>query len=236
MRVDERKEFLVWYESQRSHLFDNRHVLDSYCKDDVTVLRHECRLFRHEYMQIRHIDVFVDNIKIASACNKVLRKRILKPDTIGLIPTGGYTCNNRYSRKAQMWLLHLEETDGVLIMHCRNGREYRLPGLSNLSVDVYCPENNTICEYFGSFWHGHKCQPFRDVATLSVDTLEERYERTMSRLEQIIRAGYQVRVQWECEFEEIPDLLTHPLVRQTPLCTLDALYGAGRRLCVSTIK
>jgi len=47
----------------------------------------------------------------------------------------------------------------------------------------------------------------------------------MTRLEQITRAGYQVRVQWEYEFEEIPDLLTHPIVRQTSLRTRDALYG-----------
>ena len=55
--------------------------------------------------------------------------------------------------------------------------------------------------------------------------MAERYERTMSRLEQITRTGYQVNVQEECEFEEKTELLTHPLVRQSPLCTRDALYG-----------
>ena len=89
MREDERKEFLVWYESQRSETFDNRYVLESYRQDDVTVLRQACRVFRREFVQIGHIDVFVESFTIASACNKVLRKRFLKPDTIGLIPTGG---------------------------------------------------------------------------------------------------------------------------------------------------
>ena len=64
------------------------------------------------------------------------------------------------------------------------------------------------------------------VATLSGDTLAEGYERTVSRLEQITRAGYRVKVQWECEFEEKPNLLTHSVVRQTPLRTCDALYGS----------
>ena len=176
-------------------------------------------------MQIGHIDVFLESITIVSACNKVLSNRFLKPDTIGLIQTGGYSCNNRYSKKALMWLLHEEETDGVKIMHCRNGREYRLQELPRFSVDGYCPDTNTVYEFFGCFWHGHTCQPFRDVATLSGDTIAERYERTMSRLEQITRAGYQVKLQWECEFEDKPELLTHPLVRQSPLCTRDALYG-----------
>ena len=62
-------------------------------------------------------------------------------------------------------------------------------------------------------------------------TLAERYERTMSRLEQITQAGYQVKIQWECEFDDTgivyqkPELLTHPIVEQIPLQTRDVLYG-----------
>ena len=53
----------------------------------------------------------------------------------------------------------------------------------------------------------------------------------MTGLEQITRAGFQVRIQWECEFDEVgtmkqkPELLTHPIVEQSPLKTRDALYG-----------
>jgi len=36
---------------------------------------------------------------------------------------------------------------------------------------------------------------------------------------------YQVMFQWECEFEENPYLVTHAVVRETPLCTRDSLYG-----------
>ena len=57
-------------------------------------------MFRREFMHIGHIDVFVEAITIASACQKVYRKMFLNPDTVGLIPKGGYTCNNRYSKKA----------------------------------------------------------------------------------------------------------------------------------------
>jgi len=41
-------------------------------------------------MQIGKLDVFLESITIVSACNKFLRKSFLQPDTIGLIPTGGY--------------------------------------------------------------------------------------------------------------------------------------------------
>jgi hypothetical protein len=67
--------------------------------------------------------MFLEAVTIASACNKVLRKKFLKPETIGLIPSGGYTANNRYSNKALMWLLLMEQTDGCHIQHARNGGE-----------------------------------------------------------------------------------------------------------------
>jgi hypothetical protein len=135
MSEGERNEFVAWYASQKDAVFDKRRVLEEYCQADVTVLRQACRVFRRDFMQIGNIDVFVETITIASACNKVLRKRFLKPNTIGVIPAEGYTCNNNYSKKAMMWLLHMEQTDGVEIMHGRNGREYRLPKLPRFSVD-----------------------------------------------------------------------------------------------------
>ena len=64
-----------------------------------------------------------------------------------------------------------------------------------------------------------------------VETLSERYERTMARIEQISQAGYQVKIQCGCEFDESgivnqkPELLTHPIVEQWPLHTRYALYG-----------
>ena len=43
-----------------------------------------------------------------------------------------------------MWLLHMEQTEGVEIKHARNGREYSLPELLHFSVDGYCPETNIV--------------------------------------------------------------------------------------------
>ena len=81
-----------------------------------------------------------------------------------------------------MWLLHTEE-DNCKILHARNGREYRLPEPPHFSVDGYCAETRTVFEFMGFFWHGCKCLPFRDLKTLGEDTLAERYERTMTRIE-----------------------------------------------------
>ena len=150
----------------------------------------------------------------------------MKPDTIGLIPPGGYSANRRYSKKALMWLLHMERTDGCHIQHARNGREYRPPELPHYSVDGYCAETRTIYEFLECYYHGCKCQPLRDVKTLANgETLAERYEQTMARIEQLKSAGYTVKVQWDCEFEGADDLQRHPIVRHVPLNTRDAVYG-----------
>jgi len=227
----EKNEFLAWYESQKKSVYDNRQALESYCQVDVTVLRQPCRVFRREFMHVGNIEVFLESATIASACNKFVHKRFLQPDTIGLIPNGGYTCNNKYSKKAMMWLLHMEEKDGVKIMHGRNGREYKVPELPHFSADGYCAETKTIYEFNGCFYHGHTCQSFHDVTTTSGDTLAESYERTISRLEQITREGYQVKIEWECEFDDSgivrkkPVLHNHPIVRQSPPRTRDAFCG-----------
>jgi hypothetical protein len=66
---------------------------------------------------------------------------------------------------------------------------------------------------------------------MNEDILAERYEGTIPRIEQITRARYKVKLQWECEFdaskivEQKPELLTQPIVQHSPLSTRDALYG-----------
>jgi G:T-mismatch repair DNA endonuclease (very short patch repair protein) len=103
----------------------------------------------------------------------------------------------------------------------QNGREYRLAEVPHLSVDGCCPETKKVFEVLACFWHGHTCLPFRDVETVSGDTLAETYENTMARLDQILRAGYQVEIQCECEFDDgilhyRLKLETHPLVEHIP--------------------
>ena len=60
-------------------------------------------MFRREFLHIGYIDVFVEANTIAYARNKIWRKRFLQPDTIKLIPTREYTCNNKYSKKTMLF-------------------------------------------------------------------------------------------------------------------------------------
>jgi len=53
MAEGERSKFMASYDEQKVKVFDNRHVLEQYCQDDVTVLRQACRVFRREFLKNR---------------------------------------------------------------------------------------------------------------------------------------------------------------------------------------
>ena len=127
-----------------------------------------------------------------------------------------------------MWLFHFDQTDGVAIKHARNGREYRLPELPQFSVDVYSEEANTVYKFFWCYFHGCTCQRFRDVITTNGDNLAARYEQTMGRLEQIIRAEHHVNFQWECEFDK-SGIATQVLLAHPTVCTIPCV---PRTLCI----
>jgi G:T-mismatch repair DNA endonuclease (very short patch repair protein) len=95
-----------------------------------------------------------------------------------------------------------EKREGTRILHGRKGKERRLPELSNIRVDGLCEETRIVYEFNGCYWQGHTCIPFPELLIkCGGGTLAEWYENTKCRLERIAQAVYQVKVQWECEFE-----------------------------------
>jgi len=58
MGESERIEFLAWYDRQKDNVFDNRHVFEQYCQDDITVSRQACQIFRRNFTGIGNVDVF----------------------------------------------------------------------------------------------------------------------------------------------------------------------------------
>ena len=127
-----------------------------------------------------------------------MRKLFLKPNTNGLIPTGGYTGNFNYSNKAMIWLIYREQTDGCTILFAHNGREYRPPEIPQMIMEFFLRRNGNSVRVLCSFYHSYTCLPFGNVTSLRGKTLAERYERAMARLLQITSVGYGVEVEWEC--------------------------------------
>ena len=109
-------------------------MLERYCQGDVTVLQEACRTLGRHFRQIGNVDVFLESLTIASACNKKFLKMFLNPDRIGIIPVRGNTDNRKQYRKFIAWLM-LEEKNVKRILHEWNGQDRQLPKLPDIRVD-----------------------------------------------------------------------------------------------------
>jgi hypothetical protein len=70
MSVDERAQFLEWYEEQKGKLFRNKDELLAYCMDNVNVLRQTCCAFRNLFLKLVKMDPFREAITISSICKR----------------------------------------------------------------------------------------------------------------------------------------------------------------------
>ena len=60
-------------------VFDNQLMVERYCQAHMTALGKACRTFHGHFLQIGIVDVFLESLTIASACNRVLRKSSFGP-------------------------------------------------------------------------------------------------------------------------------------------------------------
>jgi hypothetical protein len=173
-------------------------------------------------MGIANIDVFQESVTIASACNKVLRKPIFKTrhhwsDSYGQV----YRKQKLQSKSYDVACL--QGTDGRMPHTSQQERaKIQTARTGNFQRGRLLCGNKTVYEFNGCYCHGHSCQPFRDTPTVAGDTLAERYEKTMARLAKINEAGYQVVVQWECEFDK-GIVAAHPELEHIPSCCTSRL-------------
>ncbi|CAH0547088.1 unnamed protein product [Brassicogethes aeneus] len=186
---------------------------------------------------------FTNACTIASACNKVFRKNVLKPNTIGIIPKGGYRMTNNQSMIALKWMVWEENQRKITIQHAGRGQEAILSGLK---VDGFC--ENQVFEFQGCYYHGcPRCFKHQHDEPLSGDPTESmnfRYESTVAKIERLRAAGYDVIEKWECDFRremrentEIGKYVeNHPLLSHSPLNPRNAFYGGRTGNCRTYYK
>ncbi|CAH2012950.1 unnamed protein product, partial [Acanthoscelides obtectus] len=99
-----------------------------YCISDVEILTQACLKFRDLMKTETTVDPFQESTTIASCCNKVFRRNFLKPETIGVIPKGGYRWRENQSKIAIQWMLWEEHQRGIKIQHAAKGIETIVKG------------------------------------------------------------------------------------------------------------
>ena len=141
MKVEAREEFMEWYDEHKDDIFDFRRELIEYCISDVEILTQSCVKFRELLMSVGDVCPYMEACTIASTCNKVFRRKYLTPQTIGIIPKGGYRWTDNQSSVAVQWLLWEEQQRKINIVHAAKQPEVVLRGTR---VDGYCSETNQV--------------------------------------------------------------------------------------------
>ena len=241
-----------WHADQvrRNVTFNFQHELKEYCKSDVDILQEGCEKFCEEFESKAGFNPFAECATIASACNRYWRKHHLEDKTIAVEPPQGW----RGARVNQSWValqwLHYQDhqlpnnSAGIpRIKHVRNGGEQKVRTEKGEEyVDGYDARSNTVYEFMGCLWHGCptccKHQRWRQYGANPDRSLEELYEATEAKVKRLERAGFTLKVQWECAWEKqvkstptIQSFLSS-MVTTPPLQPRDAFFG-GRTGAVS---
>lgn len=129
---------MVWYDEEQKSgkMFNFRDEIKQYCKKDVTILRLACIAFRKVFISESGIDPFFRCTTIASSCMLTYRKHFLQPDTIGIVPLGGYRLADNQSAVASQWLRWKVRGTDKPIIHAGNGREARICGYKVINYTV----------------------------------------------------------------------------------------------------
>jgi hypothetical protein len=193
MKPKEREEFLEWHKQKRkeNYVFDFKKELYEYCNSDVDILRNGCLELRKQFLEIANIDPF-RYITIAGTCMAVYRSKFIKTNTIAVVDKPN---NDKYSQQSISWLNSLNNPD---IKHALNNGEVKICGLK---VDGFDEKTNTVYQYHGCFWHGCiKCYSSDFINNKNKTVMEDLYEKTIERSEQIRNAGYNLIEMWECNW------------------------------------
>ena len=248
MSAKKKAEFERWYAEKvaANHRFVLRREMEAYCISDVKLLKAGCQKFREEFKQKADFDPMEKCVTIASACNRFWRKKLVPKHKIASEPPQGWHgSRSNQSLKALKWLAWQEHqlrlqhpTNGDRIRSAHNVGEVRVLGRHLVDGFVPChPDTNrpTVYEFHGCLWHGcPKCFPRNrnQFPICHTDrTLQEVYEATLHKQDTLKQHGYDVKIIWECDWDQ--ELKTNPELRQfvdtleivDPLQPRDAFFG-----------
>lgn len=157
-------------------------------------------------LNIKRLDEYVNtNTKLKWQCLQCSGVWYARPANIFNFHTGCPHCRTpSYSKKSIRWLTFIEKQSKIIIQHAESGKgEYMIPS-TELKVDGYCKETNTVYEFYGDIWHGNpekfkaneKCNPYHKK------TAGQLFQQTIDKETKIKKLGYNLVTIWESEYDK----------------------------------
>jgi hypothetical protein len=238
MNCDKRSECMEWVGKQQNDqiVFNYKDDMITYCENDVEVLRACGEKFRELFRIKGKTDPFIECMTLSQAASFVYRKLHMPKDSIAIIPPWGYNASRAYSNKGIVWLEYMAEMKESAVKHARNGGEYKTQ--EGIFVDgfIQAPPGSshrgTILEFTGC--HTHGCPTCYNPTTInpqSGETMQELFDKYITRKALINTSGYEYIEIWEHEYDR--ELKTNDKLKNTekrldlqdPLVPRDCLYG-----------
>ncbi|XP_029561594.1 uncharacterized protein LOC115157467 [Salmo trutta] len=232
MSPKERERFMTWYETVCHSTFDFHKEMESYCDNDVVILREGCLRFRAEVIKGAGIDPW-SCTAIASACMKTYRTHFLPLASIAIPSPENYRRQFKsYSSGSIQWLEYLAQDKDIFIQHALNRGEKAF-GPDHVDGYTQIDGVEAVFEYNGCFFHGCKsCFEPQALCVLTQKTFGEMYLEFQDKCESLQATyGLKVNVMWEHEWTALKK--SDPHVRAflssfdppEPLEPRQALYG-----------
>jgi hypothetical protein len=200
MKPEKYNTFQRWYTEHYQTVFCLKDALAEYCENDTLILLKAMLSMRRILLNITGgYDVLPKARSIASLALAVYQKCFLKPETIALIPDGGYEKWDKSSDKSLKLMNWISKDRNVDVQHAGNGREYMIGAYK---VDGYIKSKNIVLEFLGCYYHSHPPCTTATESAPNGKTNNKNYEDTLYRLKEIKEMGYNVEVFWECEVEK----------------------------------
>ena len=173
MHTEERSDLISWHSERKNEnfVFDNRHMLITYCFQDVEILRKSCTAFNKIFIDEFQFDIFYESVTLSDAVLKIYRSKFMplqEEKKIGIIPKYGYSASHSNSNVATKWLMFLDSKLGPnkFIKYGRNGGECEINGMKVDGLLFIDGKASKVCyEFYGCFWHACSCAAGRHVET-----------------------------------------------------------------------